>query len=113
LVLTLETDAVNDALLEPAATVTEAGTVTELLLLESATETPPAGAAAFRVTVQASVAEPTKEEPAQVSELRVAMAVPVRLTAVGDPETELLEMVSVPLAAPAAEGANCTVSVRD
>ena len=83
------------------------------MLLESATETPPAGAAAFRVTVQASVAEPTKEEPAQVIELSVATAVPVRLTAVDDPETELLDMVSVPVIAPAAVGVNCIVSERD
>jgi hypothetical protein len=36
----------------PAATVTEAGTVSEALLSERATTLPPVGAAWFRVTVQ-------------------------------------------------------------
>jgi hypothetical protein len=39
------------AVLLPAATVTEAGTVAEALLLERETDTPPVGAAAFKVTV--------------------------------------------------------------
>ena len=39
------------AVVLPAATVTEAGTVAEGLLLESATEMPPVGAALLNVTV--------------------------------------------------------------
>ncbi len=35
----------------PAATLTEAGTVAEALLLESETDTPPEGAAPLKVTV--------------------------------------------------------------
>jgi hypothetical protein len=44
--------AVKVAVVAAAATVTEAGTVSAGLLLESATEAPPAGAALVRVTVQ-------------------------------------------------------------
>jgi hypothetical protein len=44
--------AMNTALVEPAATVTEAGTVSAVLLPESATTRPPVGAAALRVMVQ-------------------------------------------------------------
>ncbi|MGB6746014.1 MAG: hypothetical protein WBE38_20360, partial [Terracidiphilus sp.] len=50
------------AVVAPAATVTEAGTATEELLLARLTENPPVAAAAFRVTVQASVAAPVTEE---------------------------------------------------
>ena len=46
---------VKVAVVLPAATVTEAGTVAEPLLLESETETPPAGAAALKVTVPVEV----------------------------------------------------------
>ncbi len=42
---------------EPAAIVTVAGSVTEAVLLESATATTPAGAAAVRETVQLSLPE--------------------------------------------------------
>ena len=44
--------AVKVAEVAPAATVTEAGTVTAVLSLESVTVAPPVGAAAVRVTVQ-------------------------------------------------------------
>lgn len=44
--------ALKAADVEPAATVTEAGTVRAALVLVSATEVPPAGAAKLRVTVQ-------------------------------------------------------------
>jgi hypothetical protein len=39
------------AVVLPAATLTEAGTVAEALLLESETDTPPEGAAPLKVTV--------------------------------------------------------------
>jgi hypothetical protein len=51
------TVAENVALVAPEGTVTEAGTVTTLVLLARPTEYPPLGAAAFRVTVQLSVPE--------------------------------------------------------
>lgn len=57
-VVTEVTVAVNPALVAPAATVTEEGTVIAAWLLERLTTVPPAGAAALRVTVQASVPAP-------------------------------------------------------
>jgi hypothetical protein len=56
---------VKPALVDPAVTVTEAGTVTEPLVLDSVTACPPVGAAAVRVTVQASVPAPVMEELVQ------------------------------------------------
>jgi hypothetical protein len=44
--------ALKVAVVDPAATVTEAGTVSRALLLASVTAEPPAGAAVFKVTVQ-------------------------------------------------------------
>jgi hypothetical protein len=44
------------AVAAPAATVTVAGTMSEMLLLESVTEEPPVGAAWVSVTVQALTA---------------------------------------------------------
>jgi hypothetical protein len=44
--------ALNVAVADPAATVTEAKTVSEALLLASVTVDPPAGAVCVRVTVQ-------------------------------------------------------------
>ena len=49
--------AVNVAVVDPAATVTEAGTVALALLLERVTVKPPVGAVPLRVTV------PVLEEP--------------------------------------------------
>lgn len=50
------TEAVKAAVVDPAATVTLAGTVTLVLLLDKETGDPPVSAAALRVTVQ--VADP-------------------------------------------------------
>ena len=52
----------NAAVVEPAATVADAGTLTAALLLASATFAPPAGAAFVRVTVQFEV-PPLSTEP--------------------------------------------------
>ena len=52
LLVTAVAGAVNVAVVAPAATVADAATVTAVLLLESVTTAPPAGAAAVRVTVQ-------------------------------------------------------------
>jgi hypothetical protein len=71
--LTVPTVAVNPALDEAADTVTEAGTVTAELLLDSDTVSPPDGAAPVRVAVHASVPEPVMEELVQERELRVAV----------------------------------------
>jgi hypothetical protein len=93
-VLTAATVAVNAAVVAPAATVTDAGTVTALLLLDRVTVAPPLGAAAFRVTEQESEPEPVNDAVAQENALSVATPVPLRLTAVVAPEDALLETVS-------------------
>ena len=110
-VLTDETVAVKLAVVEPAATVTEAGTVTVELLLARLTVNPPVAAAAFRVTVQLSVPDPVNEPLVQLSALSTATPVPLMLTAVEVPVEELLVRVSEPEMAPATVGSNCTVSV--
>ena len=52
---------VKVAVVLPAATVTLAGTVAEVLLLDKETEMPPVGAAAFRVTVPVEGLPPVTE----------------------------------------------------
>ena len=52
----------NVAVVEPCATVTLAGTVATVLLLESDTANPPAGAAAVSVTVPCDPFPPTTED---------------------------------------------------
>jgi len=110
-VLTEETVAVKVAVVAPAATVTEAGTATDELLLARLTAKPPVGAAAFRVTVQLSVPAPVIEPLTQLSALSTGTPVPLRLTTVEVPLEELLVNVSEPEAAPAVVGSNCSVSV--
>ena len=68
-VVTAETVAVNPALVAPAGTVTDPGTVTALLLLERLTVRPPVPAAADRLTVQASLPAPVNELLAQLTPL--------------------------------------------
>jgi hypothetical protein len=63
------------ALEAPAATVTEDGTFTSVLLLERLTARPPLPAALFSVTVQLSVAAPVIEELAQLTAVGVGFAV--------------------------------------
>ena len=103
--------AVKLALVAPAVTVTEAGTVTEALLLTRLTVKPPLPAAALSETEQASVPAPVIEAFVQVSPVRTGTPVPLRLIAAEPLVDELLAKVSIPLAAPAAVGSNCTVSV--
>lgn len=55
---TAEMEEVKLALVAPAATVTDAGTLTAALLLDRFTVAPPSGAAALSVTAQASVPGP-------------------------------------------------------
>jgi hypothetical protein len=110
-VLTVETVAEKLAVVAPADTVTDAGTVTALLLLVMPTANPPLAAAAFSVTVQLSVPALLMEPFAQVRPVSTGTPVPLRLTTVDEPVDELLVSVSAPVAAPAAVGSNCTVSV--
>jgi hypothetical protein len=73
-VLTVETVAVNPALVAFAGTVTVAGTATAALLLDRLTTSPPLGATAFSDTVQASEPEPVMEALLQDSALKVGVA---------------------------------------
>ena len=107
-----EAVAVKAAVVAPLATVTDAGTVTALLLLLRLTVRPPLFAAAVRVTVQASVVAPVSELLLQETALSAGTSwpVPLRLTVAVPPEVALLEMVSVPVAAPAVVGSKVTTS---
>ncbi len=108
---TEETVAENVAVVAPAATVTEAGTVTAELLLARFTVNPPVAAAAFSVTVQLSVPDPVMDELVQESPVSTGTPVPLRAMVVEAPAEELLVRVNWPVAAPAAVGSNCTVSI--
>jgi hypothetical protein len=77
-VVTAETVAVKLALFSLASTVTEAGSVTDVSLLERLTVNPPMGAAELRVTVQESVPAPSIDELVQVSELSAATGLRLR-----------------------------------
>jgi hypothetical protein len=110
-VLTEVTVAVKLPVVDPAATVTEAGTVTAVLLLARLTANPPLAAATFSVTVQLSVPAPVIDPLVQLSPLNTGTPVPLRLITVEVPLDELLVRVNEPLAAPAIVGSNCTVSV--
>jgi len=106
-----ETDAVKAALLEPAGTVTAAGTLTNELLLARVTANPPLADAALSATEQLTVSVPVIDPAEQVSAFSTGTPVPLRLIAADPPDKELLVSVSCPVAGPAAEGANCTFSV--
>jgi NhaP-type Na+/H+ or K+/H+ antiporter len=111
--LTGEMVAVNPALVAPAGTVTVAGTVTAALLLDRLTLRPPLGAAAFSVTVQASVPDPVMDALLQESALNAAsgvaaVPVPLRLITAVPLVEELLMTVIAPVSVPAAAGLNCT-----
>ena len=91
------TVALNAALVDAAGTVTEAGTVTALLLLERLTATPPVGADPVNVTVHASVPAPVMDELLQYTALTVGavvVPVPLKLTAAVGLVDELLVIVS-------------------
>lgn len=100
--LTCDTEAENTALVEPAGTVTEAGTATAESLLERPTANPPLWAAALRVSVQESVAVPVIDPLLQENVLKAGIGfpgepvvpVPPRLTTAVPPVEELLLIVS-------------------
>jgi hypothetical protein len=102
---------VKIAVVEPAATVTVAGTVTAALLLATPTVNPPLAAAAFNVRVQLSVPAALNDPVLQLRPLSTGTPVPLRLIRVEVPLAELLVSVNCPVAAPAVLGSNCTVSV--
>ena len=61
------------ALLLPAGTVTLAGTLADVLLLDSETDTPPLGAAAVSTTVPWEAVPPTTLAGLTVTELKAAV----------------------------------------
>lgn len=103
-----DTFAVKFALLAPAATVTEAGTLTSELLLDSPIANPPLAAGVFTVTVQLSVPDPIIELLVQFSAVSAGTPVPLRPTTVELPLEELLVIDSCPASPPAAVGSNST-----
>jgi len=106
-VVTAVAVAVNAALDAPAATVTEAGTVTALLLLARLTAVE-LGAAPVSVTVQGSVAAPVSEALLHETALTAGCPVPLsEIVAV----VALLVIVTEPVAAPATVGSKLTDSV--
>ena len=109
--LTAEIVAVKLAVVEPAATVTKAGTTTEELLLARETESPFEPAAVFNVTEQVSAPDPVIELFAQVKPVRTGKPVPLRLIVEVVPFDELLVSVTAPFAAPAVVGLNSISSV--
>ena len=85
------TVAVKGAVIAPGATVTAAGSVTAVFVLDRLTICPPLGAGAFRVTVQASVPDPVMEALLQETALKAVMPVPLSpMTAVGLVESLLV-----------------------
>jgi hypothetical protein len=76
--VTALTVAANVAVVEPAATVTDAGSETEALLSERFTAVPPVGAATDKVTVQLDVPAALKEVGVQLRELTVGTTGAVR-----------------------------------
>ena len=114
--MTAATVAVNPALRAPAATVTEAGTVTDELLLLNVTVSPPVGAAALSDTMHESLAAPLIVPFAQEIPLNVPPAdspVPVRAITTVPLLAELLETVIVPVCAPTVPGSKLTRNVTD
>jgi len=98
-VLTVAVDIAKVAVVAPAATVTEAGTVaTAVLLLVSITTVPPAGAAADTVTVPVLVAPPTRFAGLSVTEPSDAAA-RARVAGEGSRSESLITNPAAPLAA--------------
>jgi hypothetical protein len=112
-VVTAVTVAVNPALVAPAGTVTELGTVTAELLLDRLTASPPVPAAAERLTVQLSLPAPVNEFCAQLSPLSApAVAWPVPLKLIVTLLGEALSLKTMlPESVPLAVGLKLTVRV--
>ena len=83
-----------------AGTVTEAGTLKDPSLLERLTAKPPVAAAAFKVTVQTSVADPVIVAAAQEMPVNSGVPVPLILMTVLGAAREVLVMVTSPAVAP-------------
>jgi hypothetical protein len=114
-VLTADTVAVKLAVVDPAATATDAGTVTAELLLARLTANPPLGAAAFSVTEQLSVPAPVIDELVQLRLVKAAVLaevpVPLRPATIVPFPQALLAIVSWPAAVPVEVGEKFTLKV--
>jgi hypothetical protein len=93
----------NVAVVAPAATVTEVGTVAAVLLLASITTAPPAGAAALSVTVPVLFAPPVRLPGFSVIEASAATEVVSRMV--------LAVAVALGVAVAVAGGVGVTVAV--
>jgi hypothetical protein len=96
-----------------AATITAGGAITAALLLDRATLKAPAGAGWPIVTVQTSVPVPVMDALLQEKPVSCGIPVPFSATTAVLFVEELLVTVNWPVAAPSAEGVNCTLSVAD
>ena len=82
-------------------------------MLDKTTLKPPVRAGSLIVTVQRSVPGPLIDALLQDKPLSCGIPVPFRATTAVLLMDELLVMVNWPVAAPSAEGSNCTLSVAD
>jgi hypothetical protein len=95
-----DVETLNEALVAPAGTVTDAGTVATALELESDTASPPVGAAAERVTVPVELAPEVTVDGLSVSAVRLGPVATGSRVSVADnvtppPDTEIVTSVLV------------------
>ncbi|MGA3035041.1 MAG: hypothetical protein ABSD70_17275 [Terracidiphilus sp.] len=106
-VLGVATEASKLALVVPDATVTDAGTVTAVELLDRLTADPLLSAAVFRLTVHTSVPAPVIDPSLHVSPLTTATPWPDRPTFLTSPSDEVFANCNWPFEVPAPAGSNC------
>ena len=108
---TAETVAEKFPLEEPAASVIEAGTTNDGLLLLRLTFKPPIGTSRLVVTVQLSVPAPVIVVLVQLSWFSLGTALPLIPILFKAPSDELLVRSNSPVVEPVAVGSNCKVTV--
>jgi hypothetical protein len=105
-VVTGKTLASKVALFAPDGTVTDAGTLTAMSLLASATSRPLAAVVAFSVTVQVSLEAPVTDPFTQFSPVSIGTPMPLKATEAELAFDALLAMLNWPVADPDALGPN-------
>jgi hypothetical protein len=108
---TAETVAEKLPVVAPAASVIEAGTMNDVLLLLRLTVNPPVGTAMLVVTVQLSLPAPVIVLFAQLNWDSFGTPRPSSPILFKDASDELLVMETLPVVDPVAVGSNCNVSV--
>lgn len=108
---TAETVAEKLPLVEPAASVIEAGTTNDELLLARPTFRPPLGTAAPVATVQLSVPAPVIVVLVQLNRVSLGTPLPMIPILFKAPSDELLVRSSSPVDEPVVVGSNCKVTV--